>query len=250
MSYQIVTDSLHQFNAVEVDAVNTTDNFSLSFFTYGENSAGTAIDLSYGIVGTDGDGDSANGTIDVSLYPDATSSSGTNLTGGSSTDTLLGTQGIDTLNGVGGNDLLAGNASNDTINGGDGNDTIIGGSGNDNLTGGANSDTFVYETLVDGKDAISDFDITAPGSGGDKLDISQVLDHAGNTWTDNNTVADAVSGGYLTFTNSGGFVQVNVDIDGSAGNSFAPTAVAVLTNVAFVSAVQAATDLNDNIVVG
>jgi hypothetical protein len=250
MSYEIVTDNAHQFNAVQVDALPTTDTFSLSFFAYGENSAGTSADLSYNVVGTDGDGDPANGTIDVSLYPDATSSSGTSFAGTASNDTFLGTQGVDSISGLGGDDRLAGNAGIDTINGGAGNDTIIGGSGNDNLTGGTNSDTFVYETLVDGKDSISDFDITAPGSGGDKIDVSQVLDHAGNTWTDNNTVADAVAGGYLTFTNSGGFVQVNVDIDGSAGNSFAPTAVAVLANVAFVSAAQAATDLNDNIVVG
>jgi hypothetical protein len=250
MSYEIVTDDAHKFNAVGVDAVATTDTFSLSFFSYGENNAGTSVDLSYNVVGTDGDGDPANGTIDVSLYPDASSSSGTNLVGTALNDTFLGTQGADTITGAGGADRLAGNAGIDSIDGGTGNDTIIGGSGNDNLTGGANSDTFVYETLVDGKDSISDFDIAAPGSGGDKLDIGQVLDHAGNTWTDGNSVGDAVTGGYLTFTNSGGFVQVNVDIDGSAGNSFAPTAVAVLTNVAFVSAAQAATDLNDNIVVG
>jgi Ca2+-binding RTX toxin-like protein len=251
MAYEIVTDDAHKFNAVGVDALATTDTFSLSFFTYGENSAGTAVDLSYKVVGTDGDGDPANGTIDVSLYPDATSSSGTTFAGTAGNDTFLGTQGVDTISGANGDDRLAGNAGIDTISGGAGKDTIIGGSGNDILSGGADSDTFVHETLVDGKDAISDFDTAAPGSGGDKLDISQVLDHAGNTWTDGNTVADAVAGGYITFTDDGaGKVQVNVDIDGSAGNSFAPAAVAVLTNVAFTTAGAAATALDDNIVVG
>src|SRR6185369_4761460 len=42
MSYEIVTDNAHQFNAVQLDAAKTTDTFSLSFFTYGTESAGTA----------------------------------------------------------------------------------------------------------------------------------------------------------------------------------------------------------------
>jgi Ca2+-binding RTX toxin-like protein len=243
MSYEIVTDAAHQFSAVQIDAAATTDTFSLSFFTYGTDSAGTSIDLDYNVVGTDGDGDATNGTIDVSLYPDATSSSGTSFAGTSGNDTFLGTQGVNTISGADGNDLLAGNADNDTINGGSGNDTIIGGSGNDNLSGGAGSDTYVYETLVDGKDSISDFDSLASG---DKLDISQVLNHAGNTWTDGNTIVDAIAGGFVTFTDGGGGnVQVNVDIDGS-GTAYTATAVAVLTTVTLVNA-QAGV-LNDNIV--
>jgi hypothetical protein len=75
-----------------------------------------------------------------------------------------------------------------------------------------------------------------------------VLNSAGNTWVDGSTVASAIASGHITFTNSGGFVQVNVDIDGSAGATFTPNAIAVLTNVAFGA--SNAADLNDNIVVG
>ena len=244
-SYEIVTNGVAEaFSAIRVAALAGTEDFSLGFFSYGENSAGTSIDLSYPVDATDGDGDKTSGAIDLSLYPDPTSSSGTSFAGTAGNDTFLGTQGVDTISGLGGKDLLAGNAGIDTINGGAGNDTIIAGSGNDILDGGADSDTFVFETLVDGNDSISNFDIAAPLAGGDVLDVSQLLNHSGNTWADGDTVADAVTDGYLTFTNVGGFVQVNVDIDGSAGSGYAPTAVAVLTTVAFGAP---ATDLNDNI---
>jgi hypothetical protein len=244
-SYEIVTAPADKFSAIQVDAIAGTDNFSLGFFSYGENNAGSSIDLSYLVDGTDGDGDKTSSTIDVSLYPDATSSSGTSFAGTAANETFLGTQGADgAINGAGGNDVLAGNAGADTINGGDGNDKIIGGSGNDILSGGANSDIFVFETLVDGKDSISDFSILAPAAGGDVLDVSQVLNHSGNTWADGSGVAAAITGEYLTFTNVGGFVQVNVDIDGKAGSNYASTPIAILTTVAFV---DPATDLADNI---
>jgi len=84
--------------------------------------------------------------------------------------------------------------------------------------------------------------------GGDKLDISAVLDLAGNTWADGGTFADAVSDGYLTFTSNAGKLQVNVDIDGSAGGGSSPTALVVLSNVTFVDAATAAAALTDNVV--
>ena len=70
------------------------------------------------------------------------------------------------------------------------------------------------------------------------------LKPAGNTWSDSGSVGEAITDEYITFTLVGGFVQVNVDIDGKAEANFTPTAMAVLTGV------TAATDLNDNIVVG
>ena len=204
--------------------------FAINNVFYEEATAGKALDLQFQTKLTDGDGDSSTGAIDINLQP-----------ADNSNDTFAGHSGHDNLGGAGGNDTISGGAGNDTINGG---------IGNDNLSGGSGADTYVYTTRFDGKDSISDFDIAAPGSGGDKLDISAVLDSAGNTWTDGNSVANAVANGYITFTSSGGFVQVNVDIDGSAGAAFSPNAIVVLTNVAFASAGQAATDLNDNIAAG
>jgi Ca2+-binding RTX toxin-like protein len=174
--------------------------FAINNVFYEETSAGSELDLQFQTKLTDTDGDSSTGAIDINLQP-----------ADSSNDTFTGYTGNDNLSGAGGNDTISGGAGNDTINGGLGNDTLSGGSG---------ADTYVHTTRFDGKDSISDFDIAAPGSGGDKL------------------------------TSSGCFVQVNVDIDGSAGAAFTPNALVVLTNVAFVSAGQAATDLNDNIAVG
>ena len=86
----------------------------------------------------------------------------------------------------------------------------------------------------------------APGSGGDKIDVSAVLDLAGNTWTDGQNLAFAIANGFISLTNNGGATQVNVDIDG-AGTTFTSTALVVLNGV---SPATAATDLTDNIVLG
>ncbi|HWA51323.1 MAG TPA: type I secretion C-terminal target domain-containing protein, partial [Dongiaceae bacterium] len=244
--YVLTFTGATSYDRIEVNYASGAP-FAINDIFYEEASAGNPIDLQFQTTLTDYDGDSSTGAIDVNLQP--ADNSNDTFAGASGNDTLHGGGGNDTMSGNDGNDTLHGGAGNDTINGGNGQDTIVGGTGNDTLTGGADSDTFVYQTLNDGKDAITDFSIAAPASGGDKLDISAVLDLAGNTWSDGQSVANAVTGGFLSFTNSGGFVQVNVDIDG-AGAAFAPTALAVLTNVAFVSAAQAQTDLTDNIVLG
>jgi Ca2+-binding RTX toxin-like protein len=167
-------------------------------------------------------------------------------------DVLYGLNGTDIMFGGSGNDTLFGQAGTDTLTGGDGDDLLIGGQDADSLIGGLGSDTYIYNTLSDGRDSISDFDKNAPGLGGDKLDISAVLDLSGNTWTDGDTLANAIAGGYVTFTKEAGTggVQVNVDIDGNAGGAFASVALAVLTNVPFTTAGQAQTDLTGNIALG
>jgi hypothetical protein len=154
------------FSAVQIDSLSTTDNYKLGAFSYGADSDGEPIVLDYNIVGTDGDGDSIDGTVDVTLYPDSIADSGTNLTGDSEANVLLGTNGVDALSGAGGNDTLAGNA---------GDDTLTGGLGNDILTGGSGADTFVW---LDGDevgaptDTITDFTV---GAGGDVLNLADLL---------------------------------------------------------------------------
>jgi len=81
---------------------------------------------------------------------------------------LYGEGGNDTLTGSSGNDILSGGAGNDTLNGGAGNDILLGGAGNDILTGGAGNDTFVFESILDGIDSITDFT-----SGQDRLELAQ-----------------------------------------------------------------------------
>ncbi len=178
-SYEIITDDANKFSAVQVDAATGTSTFSLSYFTYGTDSAGTPIELSYDTVGTDRDGDSIGGTIDLKLYPDAAATTGTNLTGTVGDDILLGTAGIDTLNGSSGADILAGNGSGDTLSGGPGGDTLIGGAGSDTMTGGTGKDVFVIDadSLSPG---IADVIVDYSGSGvlgdGDEIDLSALLD--------------------------------------------------------------------------
>lgn len=93
---------------------------------------------------------------------------------------IYGYGGDDILNGARGNDLLRGGSGNDTLNGGAGNDILIGGAGNDILTGGEGSDVFRFERgdialgVVE-TDVITDFNAAALTSGGDILDLSDIL---------------------------------------------------------------------------
>ncbi|WP_159098884.1 Calx-beta domain-containing protein [Aquabacterium olei] len=104
------------------------------------------------------------------------------LSGGASADRLYGEAGNDTLSGGAGADLLHGGAGNDTLSGGDGNDTLVGGAGNDTLTGGLGVDVFAWNLGEAGTsgagravDTIKDFDVRPAGSGGDVLDLRDLL---------------------------------------------------------------------------
>ncbi len=81
------------------------------------------------------------------------------LTGGTGHDTLDGGAGSDRLNGFDGNDDLHGGAGvgADILLGGVGADTLDGGRGTDTLSGGLGSDAFVYNSLLDTGDRVTDF---------------------------------------------------------------------------------------------
>ena len=184
--YEVVTDDAHKFDAIQVEALPGTDTFSLGFFTYGTDFAGDPIELSYNIIGMDGDGDAVYGTVDVSIFPDAYSTTGSNLTGSAGDDVLLGTTGGDIIQGADGNDFIAGNSGHDflfggsghdVLHGGSGNDTLVGGVGDDTMTGGSGSDTFKFNPadIGNGVDEITDFHVAALGEDGDVLDFTGVL---------------------------------------------------------------------------
>ena len=152
-------------------------------------------------MGTDGDGDLVNGTVDVTLYPNAVANIGPATEGA---DILLGTNNGETLDGLGANDIIAGNA---------GADNLIGGLGDDTLTGGSGADTFQWSsTNSGGTDTITDF---AQGLGGDVLDISQLL--VGDT------PETLVS--FLSFNFAGGNTTITVDSNGSTGGGTLQTIV-------------------------
>ena len=80
-------------------------------------------------------------------------------------DTLRGNGAANRLEGQGGHDHLSGAAGADSLLGGAGNDTLIGGSGADRLTGGAGADAFVFNTLSERGDSLTDF------SAADRIEI-------------------------------------------------------------------------------
>jgi Ca2+-binding RTX toxin-like protein len=79
------------------------------------------------------------------------------VTGSAGIETVYLGEDDDTANLLAGNDVVFGENGNDTINGGGGSDSISGGLGSDILSGNAGADKFIYTTLSDGVDLISDF---------------------------------------------------------------------------------------------
>jgi Ca2+-binding RTX toxin-like protein len=198
-TYEVVTDEANQFGAIQIDAATDTDTFKLGFFSYGQDSAGDPVDLSYDIVGVDGDGDTVTGTIEATLYPASATQSG--LNDGTPDDTLTGTDGID---------YLLGNLGNDILSGLGGDDVLVGGVGTDTLTGGLGADRFVL-TNGDGPDIITDFTVAQ----GDILDISDVLAGAEITAAE----FFASPGSFLSFVQSGTDTNVVLDLDGAVGGT-------------------------------
>ena len=103
------------------------------------------------------------------------------LFGGAGNDTLYGESGNDTLYGGSGNDTLFGGIGDDNLIGGLGNDILVGGLGNDILKGDSGADTFTWlqgDTTAGSvaKDYVVDFSKAE----GDKLDLSDLLDHDGS----------------------------------------------------------------------
>ena len=97
------------------------------------------------------------------------------VTGGAGNDNLSAGKAWSIIVGGGGNDRLNGKDNNfDTLHGGGGNDTLVGGRGKDILTGGTGADRFIFNSVADGLDTITDFNsaesdliqISASGFGG------------------------------------------------------------------------------------
>jgi Ca2+-binding RTX toxin-like protein len=190
--YEILTSQ--PFNAVLTESATTNKAFfDLGAFSISTQVAQTPIHLAYDVLSTDADGDSAPGTLALSLLPNTadTQIDSTNtqtLTGDADGNSLAGLAGADTLSGLGGSDFLIGGAGNDILVGGSGSDVLYGQTGSDTLTGGSGgvdstSDRFVFQRgdVGHGVDTITDFTLGTPAAGGDVLDISDLLVGAGIT---------------------------------------------------------------------
>ncbi|WP_309266531.1 VWA domain-containing protein [Aeromonas salmonicida] len=139
------------------------------------------------------------------------------LLGGTGNDIIFGQEGNDTLDGDEGDDYLHGGSGNDTLIGGLGDDILIGGLGSDTMTGGAGSDTFKWLAGdADGStDNITDFTLGNMASGGDVLDLSDLLVGV-PTGGSNDDLAAALDS-YLQFDTV--TKTLTIDPDGAVGGS-------------------------------
>jgi Ca2+-binding RTX toxin-like protein len=112
-----------------------------------------------------------------------------------------------------------GDAGANTLVGTDFADTLTGGLGRDVLTGGLGRDRFVYTSLLDAGDRITDFVV-----GVDRLIVDPMLARLG--YTGSNPIGD----GYLNVYDSGADILVTIDPDGSAGSAV-PRLLAELTGI-------------------
>ncbi|WP_276544470.1 DUF4347 domain-containing protein [Pseudomonas laurylsulfatiphila] len=194
---------------------------------------------------------------------------GDRIQGGSGNDTILGGAGNDYLDGNTGNDSLDGGAGDDSLNSnsGEGSDTLRGGDGNDRFTvwstsgtaetvlidGGAGDDliqTFMYSagnrtltatggagvdtyTFLSGgytaNYSVTDF---VAGAGGDRLDVSKLLDYSatdGRGYEGGNPMR--AEQGYLRLLQSGADTLLQYDEDGTAGTAYAWHTAITLKNV-------------------
>ncbi|WP_139110159.1 type I secretion C-terminal target domain-containing protein, partial [Ensifer sp. LC163] len=234
ISTQIGVFTSNGYNSVEYSWVSG-DPFKLGQFGA---AVPTTQPVNFGvpIEVVDGDGDTASSSIDVTLtasgqgiqnYSLATSeqtatatASDPHIIGSDFDDSLYGNWAINALYGNAGVDHLYGNAGNDVLSGGTGDDTLYGGSGSDTMTGGAGRDTFVINIDSRGPsidDVIADYNY----SENDAVDLSALLGNlpSGTTLKDNYVrVQDA----------GGGDANLQIDTDGSAGNTVTWHTVAVL----------------------
>jgi len=249
---------LSNIGSVEISANSAADARVTSVtFAHINSNAGAAevAPVQVGYTLTDGDGDASSSTLTLrietnNLFGDAgdntiTGTSGNDridggagndvLNGGNGHDILIGGAGHDTLNGGAGHDELRGGSGNDVLNGGDGNDVLVGGAGNDVLTGGNGSDVFRWEFADRGAagspatDTVVDFNNAAPASGGDVLDLRDLLQGE-------NALGGVVGNltDYLHFTRSGGDTVIQISSNGGFSTGFNAGAIdqtIVLQNV-------------------
>jgi len=115
--------------------------------------------------------------------------------------------------------VITGTDQRDTLTGTDGDDIIIGMEGNDRLTGGGGMDQFVYRSVDDRRDRITDFEV-----GQDKIVLSDILRPLGV-----NSYEDAVDNGYLEIRSSlsGSTTRVRIDADGFGNSQLMRTLLSV-----------------------
>ncbi|MGQ0502555.1 MAG: retention module-containing protein [Panacagrimonas sp.] len=179
---------------------------------------------------SDNDGDTDRSSLTVSLTPQSIVNGGAGddvLSGDGRPDLILGQGGNDVLHGGDGDDTLSGGAGNDTLTGDAGRDHLLGGQGNDSLTGGADSDVFVWRLSDRGAgtgfgaatlDTITDFNPGPITSGGDALDLRDLLQGE-------NSGSAASLDDYLHFNHAGDTTTIEISSTGGFAGGFNEAAV-------------------------
>jgi Ca2+-binding RTX toxin-like protein len=121
---------------------------------------------------------------------------------------------------------INGTSRSETIVGTAGDDVITGGAGADIITGGAGRDVFVYTSIRDALDTVTDF---VPGT--DRLDLSAIATAMRATAGQG---TDLLGNGYIQLVDTANGLEVRLDTDGNAG----PASARVLTRLQGVSAAQ------------
>jgi predicted extracellular nuclease len=116
-----------------------------------------------------------------------------------------------------------GAASRGALVGSAGDDLLIGGPGANTMTGGAGRNVFVYQSMRDAGDTITDF---VPGK--DRIDLTALLASIGAS------AASASANGVVKLVANGAHTWLQIDADGSAG----PQAVRTLATLLNVSPAQ------------
>jgi Ca2+-binding RTX toxin-like protein len=237
LDLHVVTNEIQGTTGDET-ITGTTANDAIAGFAGNDIiNAGAGSDI---VKGGDGD-DTINGEADDDqLYGDAGNDT---ITGGAGNDQVYGGDGNDNLQGNAGADVIYGGAGVDTILGGAEKDIIIGGTGNDILTGGiggldTESDTFRWELADKGvkgapaSDTITDFNAASVASGGDALDLRDLLT------SENHAIGVGNLASFLHFEKVGADTILHVSSNGEyvAGFSAAKDVQTItLTNVDLVT---------------
>jgi hypothetical protein len=194
-SFTIPSDTFSDVDTI--DTLSYTINNDSTFTLTNHTVTGTPTQTgtkTFTLVATDSQGLTAQTPIQLNIFNPVTGA----------------TAGDNTLTGGDGDDLIDARDGRDNVTGGKGNDRIVGGSGADVLGGGEGRDTFVYSSIRDSGDRLTDFNVNQ-----DYLDFSALLDSL------NYTGSNPVSDGYISWKALGTGTLISVDSDGSSGRGVA-----------------------------
>ena len=191
-----------------------------SDFTYLPAKAAAGEVIAFAVTDRDGDTASSSLTLRVDASRTYLGTEGPDvLAVNSGAGTLLGGGGTDSLIGGSGNDALYGHAGQDTLVGGAGSDLLVGGADKDRLTGGLGSDVFAWRLSDVGDasgvvDTVTDFSTRPLASGGDVLDLRDLL-QGENLVNGGGNIAD-----YLRIETFGSGTSAGTRIDVSSQGGF------------------------------